>query len=92
MPILRVDQGGIKFVLKGSHVFCAGFTSEGGDIPESLDAFTPVQVMAEGKELALAVGLTTMSTDEMKAKNEGVGVEVMTFLGDALWEYKGSLV
>jgi PUA domain protein len=26
MPKMQVDQGAIKFVLNGSHIFCAGFT------------------------------------------------------------------
>lgn len=43
---------------------CAGLTSPGGkmdDVPEN----TPVAIMAEGKEHALGIGYTKMSTKDM---------------------------
>jgi len=85
MPILGVDKGGIKFVLKGADVFCAGITSAGGSIPEPLGAEEPVMVMGEGKELPLAVGFTKVSTDEMKATSQGVGITNLHHIGDDLW-------
>lgn len=51
----------------------------------ALPAETPVAIFAEGKEHATAVGLTKLGTEEMKAVNKGVGVEVITYLGDDLW-------
>jgi PUA domain protein len=85
MPKLGVDKGGIKFVLKGADVFCAGITSAGGSIPQALSAETPVQIMGEGKELPMAIGVTRQSTDEMKATNTGVGVATLHHIGDDLW-------
>lgn len=46
---------------------------------------TPVAVHAAGKDLALGIGLTSMSTDEIKSVNKGVGVENICYLGDDLW-------
>ena len=87
MPKLGIDKGGIKFVLKGAHVMCVGLTSAGGSLPaEPLPADTPVQVMAEGKELPLAVGITKLSTSDIRAVNSGVGIETIHFLGDDLWK------
>lgn len=87
MPKLGLDAGGIKFVVKGADVFCAGITSKGGYIPpQGLAANTPVQMMAEGKELPLAVGITKVSTDEMKSSNTGVGVQNLHYLNDDLWK------
>ena len=40
---------------------------------------------AAGKEMALGIGLTTMSTDDIKRLNKNVGVENVAFLGDDLW-------
>ena len=64
LPKLQVDKGAIRFVLSGANIMCPGLTSPGARmtaVPEK----TPVAIMAEGKQHALAVGLTKMSTDDM---------------------------
>lgn len=86
MSKLGIDKGAIKFVLKGSDIFCAGITSAGGSIPVDLAADQPVQIMGEGKQLALAIGVTKVSTDEMKATEYGVGVTMLHHIGDDLWK------
>jgi len=48
-------------------------------------AETVVAIMAEGKEHALAIGKTSMSTADIAAKNKGVGVENYHYLNDGLW-------
>jgi PUA domain protein len=44
---------------------CPGITSKGGAIPVELPEGAPVAVYAEGKEHALAIGILTMSTEDM---------------------------
>jgi PUA domain protein len=51
-----------------------------------VEAGTPVAIYAEDKEHAMAVGLTTLSTQEMREVNKGIGVELMHHLNDALWK------
>jgi PUA domain protein len=85
MSKLGIDKGGIKFVLKGADVFCAGITSAGGSIPEELDVETPVQIMGEGKELPLAIGITRLSTSSMRTTT-GVGIATLHHIGDDLWK------
>lgn len=51
-----------------------------------VDAGTPVAIYAEDKQHAMAVGLTTLSTKEMREVNKGIGVELMHHLNDALWK------
>lgn len=65
MKHVRADKGAIPFVLSGANVMCPGLTSAGGDMPEDLPAGTPVAIMAEGKEHAMAIGILTLSTDDM---------------------------
>lgn len=65
MKQVRADKGAIPFVLSGANVMCPGLTSAGGEMPEELEAGTPVAIMAEGKELAMAIGILTLSTEEM---------------------------
>ncbi|OLY78298.1 Translation machinery-associated protein 20 [Smittium mucronatum] len=86
LPKVQVDRGAIKFVLSGANIMCPGLTSPGAWLPEEpLPVGSIVAVMAEGKEHALAIGITKMSTDEMKSLNKGIGVDLIHFLGDPLW-------
>lgn len=70
-------------------MMCPGMTSTGGYLPppeSALATGTPVAIFAEGKEHAVGVGITKLGTEEMRKVNKGVGVEIVTHLGDDLWE------
>jgi len=67
MRSVQVDRGAIKYVLKGADVMCPGLTSAGGRLEMGVAAETAVAIMAEGKEHAVAIGITKMSTDDMSA-------------------------
>eukprot|EP00920_Eleutheroschizon_duboscqi_P042277 GHVT01101102.1.p1 GENE.GHVT01101102.1~~GHVT01101102.1.p1 ORF type:complete len:192 (+),score=29.45 GHVT01101102.1:293-868(+) len=84
MPRMRVDAGAIKFVLRGSHVMCPGLTSPGGAM-DQVETGQVVQLVAEGKVHACAIGITTMSTSEIRKVNKDVCIESLTYLGDGLW-------
>lgn len=85
-PKVQVDRGAIKFVLSGANVMCPGLTSPGAKLPEeNLEENTIVMIYAEGKEHALAIGKLTMSTDDIKSINKGMGIELLHYLGDGLW-------
>jgi len=86
MPKLRVDTGAIKFVLSGANIMCPGLTSPGATIHDEVDKETPVAIYAENKEHALAIGYTSMSTEEIRTVNQGVGVETIHCLNDGLWK------
>jgi PUA domain protein len=86
MQKLQVDKGAIKFVMSGAMIMCPGLTSAGASIPQDLPVDCPVAIYAEGKEHAVAIGMTKMSTTDMKEINKGVAVETMTHLGDGLWK------
>nr|CCA18681.1 conserved hypothetical protein [Albugo laibachii Nc14] len=86
MQMVRADKGAIPFVLSGANVMCPGLTSQGATLPEcDVPAGTPVAIMAEGKEMAMAIGILTLSTREIKDRNKGVGIDLMHFVGDELW-------
>lgn len=53
---------------------------------EDVEKERPVQIIAEGREHACAVGLTTMSTQEIRDVNQGTGVLSMHSIGDGLWK------
>jgi PUA domain protein len=88
LPKVGVDRGAIRFLLAGAHMMCPGLTSAGGYLPpaeNAIPADSLVAIHAEGKEHAIAVGITKLGTEEMRNVNKGVGVEITTHLGDDLW-------
>ncbi|TGZ46574.1 hypothetical protein CRM22_011087 [Opisthorchis felineus] len=87
LPHLQVDRGAIKHVLNGSNIMCPGLTSAGARMTQ-VPQDSIVAIMAEGKEHALAIGSTVMSTDEILAMNKGIGVENLHYLLDGLWRLK----
>jgi len=83
----QVDKGAVKFVLSGANVMCPGLTSAGAklsDVPKD----TIVAIMAEGKEHALAVGITALSSEDILKVNKGIGIETVHYLNDGLWTMK----
>lgn len=47
--------------------------------------YDAVAIYAEGKQHALAIGLTKMSTAEIKEVNKGIAVDTIHSLMDGLW-------
>lgn len=86
-PSIRVDRGAIKFVLGGANIMCPGLTSKGAELPEAPghEKGQVVAIYAENKDHAIAVGELTMSTEDIKSINKGIGVNLINYLGDGLW-------
>jgi len=86
LPQLRVDRGAIKSVFSGANIMCPGLTSPGASMLSDVEEETIVAVMAEGKETALAIGLTKMSTKQIRQVNKGIAIENIHYLNDGLWK------
>ena len=71
-------------MLSGANIMAPGLTSPGGKM-DDVPAEAVVAIMAEGKEHALAIGITTMSTKQILADNKGIAVENTHWLKDGLW-------
>uniref|UniRef100_A0A6M2DKQ2 Putative rna-binding protein n=1 Tax=Xenopsylla cheopis TaxID=163159 RepID=A0A6M2DKQ2_XENCH len=87
LPMLQVDKGAIRFVLSGANIMCPGLTSPGACMTPA-EKGTIVAIMAEGKEHALAIGITSLSTEDIAKVNKGIGVENCHYLNDGLWHMK----
>mmetsp|Transcript_22289 Transcript_22289/g.27322 ORF Transcript_22289/g.27322 Transcript_22289/m.27322 type:complete len:205 (+) Transcript_22289:108-722(+) len=91
---VTVDKGAIPFVIGGANIMCPGLTNPGGSMPEDdgdkvgLEKGDGVVIFAEGKEHALAIGTMKMSSAAIRSKNKGIGIEVVHFLGDGLYQTK----
>ncbi|KAI9495976.1 PUA-like domain-containing protein [Zychaea mexicana] len=86
LPKIQVDRGAIKFVLSGANIMCPGLTSSGARMDVDLPVGAVVAIMAEGKETALAIGQLTMSTEDIRKKNKGIGCDNIHYLMDTLWK------
>ena len=86
MNKLQVDSGAIRFVLGGANIMCPGLTSPNGRMPKDLGIDEPVAIYANGKLHALAIGITKMSTNDIRKINKGMAVETVHYLMDGLWQ------
>merc|ERR1712232_938480 len=90
---VTVDKGAIPFILGGAHIMCPGLTNPGGYMPpdsensedgdeggDGLNKGDGVVIYAEGKELAIAVGVMKLSSSQIRSKNKGVGIEVSHYI------------
>eukprot|EP01034_Spumella_vulgaris_P024188 gene24188-30505_t len=88
MNRMQVDTGAIRYVLAGANIMCPGFTSAGGSLPTEIEAEQPVAIYGQNKEHAMAIGLTKMSTADIRSVNKGIAVETVHYLMDGLWQTK----
>jgi len=86
LPKVQVDRGAIRFVLKGADIMCPGLTSAGGRLDLDLPSETCVCIQAEGKQHAIAIGITKLDTLEIRSVNKGIAIENVHYLNDGLWQ------
>lgn len=85
MDPMQCDKGAIRHIFSGSHVMAPGLTSEGGKVFEGLPARAPIAVTAEGKQHAMAIGILSMTSEEIVSQNRGQAIEVVQFMNDSVW-------
>ena len=86
MPKFTVDRGAVPFILSGANIMAPGLTNtEKGGAMDDVPAESVVAVMVAGKEHAIAIGVTTMSSEQIRKENKGNAVENTHWLNDGLW-------
>ncbi len=84
MPHMQCDKGAIKHIMSGSDVMCPGLTSPGAKM-DDVAADTVVAIMAEGKQHAMGIGITTLSSKDIAKINKNVGIKLIMNLNDSIW-------
>lgn len=82
LPSAYIDDGAIKYILKGADVMRPGivrYDQWGGK-----DAL--VVVRDEGKSRGLAVGRANIASEEMAGLTKGVSIKNLHHAGDGYWE------
>jgi len=86
LPHMQTDKGAIKHVIvSGANIMCPGLTTAGAKLDDVPDKAV-VAIHAEGKEHAMAVGLTELSTVDIRKINKGPGITNVHHLNDGLWK------
>ena len=85
LPDCRVDKGGLKPMLTGANVMIPGLLHEKGKLPTGEIPHNIVSVYIEGYENAVSIGQMLMSSNEMKEKGSGIGIQTLYYLGDDCW-------
>jgi PUA domain protein len=65
LPKMQVDEGAIKYILRGADVMCPGLTHPTGSHMDDVEVGKAVAIKAEGKEHILGIGITLLSTNDM---------------------------
>mmetsp|Transcript_27091 Transcript_27091/g.23976 ORF Transcript_27091/g.23976 Transcript_27091/m.23976 type:complete len:88 (-) Transcript_27091:14-277(-) len=84
---MQVDKGGIKFVVGGANVMAPGLLTAGGYM-DDVEADKVVIITGEGKETAMAVGVTKLSTAEIREQKTGIVIDNLHYLNDGFWNFK----
>jgi PUA domain protein len=83
---MRTDKGAVRFIAKGANLMCRGLTTPGAHMDMSVQKGDMVTITAEGEEFAIGVGNAILSAEEIKSINDGIGIEMVHYRGDALWK------
>jgi PUA domain protein len=82
LPSAYIDEGAIKFILKGADVMRPGISrfDDWGDKDKLL------VIRDTDKSRALAIGRSQVSSSEMASMSKGVSVKNLHHAGDRAWE------
>lgn len=83
IPTIAVDMGAVKFVVNGADIMRPGVT----DIDDGIVKGSVVAVVDERHKKPLAVGLSLMTSEEMRSASAGKVVLSKHHVNDALWDF-----
>ncbi len=83
IPQVVVDMGAVKFVVNGADVMRPGVTK----VDEGIVQGSIVSIVDEKHNKPLAIGISIMSSDDMRKAVSGKVVLSKHHVGDELWEY-----
>jgi PUA-domain protein len=81
-PKITVDMGAIKFVANGADIMRPGIVS----IEDGISPGSPVLIVDEKHGKILAIGVSMLSSEDMRASSGGKVVKNANAAGDLLWE------
>ncbi len=83
LPAVTVDMGAIKYVINGADIMRPGVTH----VDDGIVAGAAVSIIDERHGRPIAVGVSLMSSDEIRQASSGKVVLNRHHVGDPLWEF-----
>lgn len=83
VPTVTVDMGAVRFVVNGADIMRPGITK----IEDGIAAGSVVAIVDERHGKPLAVGISKMSTEELRAASEGKVIMSKHHVNDPLWDF-----
>jgi PUA domain protein len=84
IPKVTVDMGAVKFVVNGADIMRPGITH----IEDGIKTGSIVAIVDERHGKPLAVGVSKMSSEELRSAVSGKVIQSKHHVGDKLWEFK----
>ena len=82
-PKVTVDMGAIRFVANGADIMRPGIVS----VEDGISPGSPVLIVDENHGKTLAIGVSTLSSEQLRAATSGKVVKNAHAAGDELWEF-----
>ena len=83
IPTVTVDMGAVRFVVNGADIMRPGITK----VSEGIKQGSVVAIIDERHGKPLAVGVSKLSTEELRTATEGKVIMSMHHVNDALWDF-----
>ncbi len=83
IPTVTVDMGAVRFVVNGADIMRPGITK----VSDGIKQGSVVAIIDERHGKPLAVGVSKLSTEEMRAATEGKVIMSKHHVNDALWDF-----
>lgn len=83
IPTVTVDMGAVRFVVNGADIMRPGITK----VADGIAPGSIVAIVDERHGKPLAVGVSKMSTEELRAASEGKVIMSKHHVNDALWNF-----
>lgn len=82
LPIVKVDEGAVQYILNGADIFAQGITSVEGNFSDNT-----IVLVRNPQDAVLALGKSLKSSSELPTF-KGKAILNIHYLGDSIWESK----
>lgn len=83
IPQVTVDMGAVKYVVNGADIMRPGITK----LDDGIRKGSIVAIVDERHEKPIAIGISKMSSEEMRSVTHGKVILSLHYVGDNLWEF-----
>ncbi|MGD2072351.1 MAG: RNA-binding protein [Candidatus Thorarchaeota archaeon] len=83
LPEVTVDMGAVRYVVNGADIMRPGITK----IDEGIQEGSIVAIVDERHGKPLAIGISKLNTEDMRAAESGKVVQSIHYVNDDLWDF-----